>query len=80
MVTVDVPDEFKGKDDTKGEASLRGHLKNGEDEGHGSGAYVPQDVAKDKQLIAAEDILHGTKTVEALKAANTPTEPPKKAN
>ena len=92
MVSVDVPDEFKGKDDTKGEASLRGHLKNGDEEGHGSGAYVPQDVTKDKQLIAAEDILHGTKTIESLKAASatnapstantaaTPSEPPKNAN
>ena len=28
----DVPDDLKGKDDTKGEASLKGHLKNGDDE------------------------------------------------
>src|SRR5208337_1025280 len=53
----DVPDELKGKDDTKGEASLKGHLKNGEDEKTGSQAYVPPDEKKDKQLIAAEDIL-----------------------
>jgi carboxyl-terminal processing protease len=55
----DVPDELKGKDDTKGEASLKGHLKNGEDEKSGSQAYVPPDPLKDKQLIAAMDILHG---------------------
>jgi carboxyl-terminal processing protease len=55
----DVPDELKGKDDTKGEASLKGHLKNGEDEKSGSQAYVPPDAKKDKQLIAAVEILHG---------------------
>ena len=32
IVLEDVPDELKGKDDTKGEASLKGHLKNGDDE------------------------------------------------
>ena len=89
VVLNDVPDEFKGKDDTKGEASLKGHLKNGEDEGHGSQAYVPQDPTKDKQLLAADDILHGNKTSvmidnkEQVKATNngiTGAEPPKKTN
>ena len=56
-VLQDVPDDLKGKDDTKGEASLRGHLKNGEDEKGGSQAFVPPDAKNDKQLIAAEDIL-----------------------
>jgi carboxyl-terminal processing protease len=69
-VLEDVPDELMGKDDTKGEASLKGHLKNGDDEKTGSQSYVPPDVAKDKQLIAAVDLLHGVK-----KAAATPTEP-----
>lgn len=55
----DVPDELKGKDDTKGEASLKGHLKNGDDEKTGSQAYVPADAKKDKQLAAAMDVLHG---------------------
>jgi carboxyl-terminal processing protease len=63
IVLEDVPDELKGKDDTKGEASLRGHLKNGEDEKGGSQAYVPPNEKDDKQLAAAEDILRGvTKT------------------
>ena len=57
QVLQDVPDELKGKDDTKGEASLKGHLKNGEDEKTGSQAYVPKDVKDDKQLIAAFDML-----------------------
>ena len=63
----DVPDELKGKDSTKGEASLRGHLKNGDDEGSGSQAYVPTDRAKDKQLAAARDLLEGKVTVDELK-------------
>ena len=41
VILEDVPDELKGKDDTKGEASLKGHLKNGDDEKTGSQAYVP---------------------------------------
>ena len=57
-VLQEVPDELKGADETKGEASLRGHLKNSDkDEKGGSSAYVPPDPAKDKQLIAAFDSL-----------------------
>jgi len=70
-VLQDVPDELKGKDETKGEAGLRGHLQNGAetDERGGSSAYVPPDPAKDKQLIAAYEFLHG----ERKGAANTAT-------
>ncbi len=50
IVLQDVPPELKGKDETEGEASLKGHLKNGTDEKHGSQAYVPPDPKKDKQL------------------------------
>ena len=67
QVLEDVPDELKGKDDTKGEASLKGHLKNGDDEKTGSQAYVPPNEKDDKQLIVAEDLLHGVN-----KASNTP--------
>ena len=57
-VLQDVPDELKGKDETMGEASLRGHLKNADKgEKGGSSAYVPPDPAKDKQLIAAFEYL-----------------------
>src|SRR5215210_8089860 len=57
-VLQDVPDELKGKDETKGEAGLRGHLKNSDkDEKGGSSAYVPPDPAKDKQLNTAFDYL-----------------------
>jgi carboxyl-terminal processing protease len=62
QILQDVPDELKGKDDTKGEASLRGHLKNGEEEKSGSQAYVPPDPKNDKQLKAAFEMLRGTYT------------------
>ncbi len=60
QILQDVPDELKGKDDTKGEAALKGHLKNGEEEKSGSQAYVPPDPKNDKQLKAALDMLRGT--------------------
>jgi carboxyl-terminal processing protease len=70
-VVQDVPDELKGKDETKGEAGLRGHLKNGgdKDERGGSSAYVPPDPTKDKQLGAAYDFLRGVRKGAA--ATNT---------
>ena len=68
-ILEDVPDDLKGKDDTKGEASLKGHLKNGDDEKQGSQAYVPTDTAKDKQLIAAMNILHGIKVSSTAETA-----------
>ncbi len=77
QVLEDVPDDLKGKDDTKGEASLKGHLKNGDDEGHGSQAYVPADESKDKALHAALDLLRGVKTVEALKTEMAKADAPK---
>ncbi len=78
VVLQDVPDELKGKDETKGESSLKGHLKNGEDEKGGSQAYVPPDAAKDKQLLAAADILRGVK--KASNAAEPAKTPEKAAN
>ncbi len=70
QILQEVPDELKGRDSTKGEAALRGHLKNGEDERGGSQAYVPPDVTKDKQLIAAADLLRGKKTAAQLVESN----------
>lgn len=61
-----MPDDLKDKVDSKGEASLKGHLKNGEDEKTGSQVYVPPDSKNDKQLIAAEDLLRGV-----TRASNT---------
>ncbi len=78
-VLQDVPDELKARTDTKGEASLRGHLKNDGDEKTGSQSYVPPDVKDDKALKTAADLLHGIKATAtgptsgdkpATKAAN----------
>jgi carboxyl-terminal processing protease len=77
LVIEDTPADIKGKDETKGEASLKGHLKNGTlAEQHGSGAYVPADPAKDNQLIAAEDLLRGIKRADNADKAPAPTTPP----
>jgi carboxyl-terminal processing protease len=62
-VLQDVPAEIQAKSDTstKGEASLRGHLKGDTGkEQTGSQAYVPPDPKNDKALIMAEDLLRGT--------------------
>jgi carboxyl-terminal processing protease len=76
QILEDVPADLKGKDDTKGEASLKGHLMNGAatDEKQGSQAYVPPDAKDDKQLIAALNLLRGN-----TKASNTTVDPAKPA-
>jgi carboxyl-terminal processing protease len=64
-VLQDVPDDLKSRTDTKGEASLRGHLKgDAGKEQTGSQSYVPPDAKNDKALKMADDLLHGVK-VEA---------------
>ncbi|GAB4069109.1 S41 family peptidase [Ancylobacter sonchi] len=61
----DVPQEVKekaeaaGVETTRGEASLKGHLKNGDDEKTGSPAYVPPDPKDDTQLKLAIDLMKG---------------------
>jgi carboxyl-terminal processing protease len=64
----DLPDELKGKIETLGESSLRGHLKNGdkEEEQAGSPAYVPPDPKDDKQLALALDLLRGVQRNSAF--------------
>jgi len=79
-VLQDVPDDLKGKDDTKGEASLKGHLKNGDDEKGGSQAFVPPDPKNDKQLLAAEDILRGVNKAMNKVTAVPGNEPAKVPN
>jgi carboxyl-terminal processing protease len=66
-VLQDVPDELKSRTDTRGEASLRGHLKSDGDEKTGSQSYVPPDAKDDKALKMADDLLHGIKS-----SASTP--------
>jgi carboxyl-terminal processing protease len=58
-VLQDVPDDMKGRSDTKGEASMRGHLSAEGAEQTGSQAYVPPDEKNDKALAAAYDLLRG---------------------
>ena len=79
QVLEDVPDDLKGKDTIEGEASLKGHLLNGDHEEHGSQAYVPPDPKDDKQLIAAMEILHG-KTPAEVSAGFAPKPEPAKPN
>jgi len=62
-VLQDLPDDIKAKTDTstKGEASLRGHLKGDEGkEQTGSQSYIPPDEKNDKALKMAQDLLRGT--------------------
>jgi carboxyl-terminal processing protease len=68
-VLQDVPDELKSRTDTKGEASLRGHLKNDGDEKTGSQSYVPPDAKDDKALKMADDLLHGIKSSSSANPA-----------
>jgi carboxyl-terminal processing protease len=68
-VLQDLPDDIKAKTDTstKGEASLRGHLKGDEGkEQTGSQSYVPPDPKNDKALIMAEELLRGTQVNSAF--------------
>jgi carboxyl-terminal processing protease len=70
-----IPDDLKSKDETKGEASLRGHLSNDKGEDlSASQAYVASDPTKDTQLIAALDLLRGktiTKTEPEIDRVRT---------
>ena len=63
VVEQKLPEELKGKKiETRGEASLRGHLKNeGVKEESGSSAYVPKDAKDDTQLIYALNMVRGIK-------------------
>jgi carboxyl-terminal processing protease len=65
-VEQDIPEELKGKDETKGEAGLRGHLRSQDNEEKGgSSAYIPPNQKDDKQLNYAMDLLRGVKVNQA---------------
>ena len=70
-VLQDVPDELKGRTDTKGEASLPGHLAAEGAENSGSQSYVPPDEKNDKALKVALDRLHGNTIVADVGTART---------
>ena len=61
-VLQEVPDNMKAQIDTKGEASLRGHLKAEGAEQTGSQSYVPPNESDDKAIKMALDLLRGTAT------------------
>jgi carboxyl-terminal processing protease len=58
-VLQEVPEELKARTDTRGESSLRGHLKGDGQEETGSQAYVPPDPKNDKALNTAADLIRG---------------------
>ena len=63
-----LPDELLGRDVSRGESDLRGHIKGAEEDekGSGSAAYVPPDPKDDIQLVYAMDLLRGKKTDPAF--------------
>ena len=65
-VLQDVPNDLKGETDSKGEASLPGHLSATGREESGSQSYVPPDEKNDKALQQAIDLLRGTATNAAF--------------
>jgi carboxyl-terminal processing protease len=65
-VLQDVPDDLKSRTDSKGEASLRGHLKADGTEETGSQSYVPPDEKDDAALKTALNLLRGTTTNAAF--------------
>ena len=67
-VLQDVPEELKARTDTKGESSLRGHLKAEGEEKTGSQSYIPPDPKDDKALHMALDLMRGV--------ASNPAYPP----
>src|SRR6516225_4369329 len=78
-VLQDVPEEVQARaavTETKGESSLRGHLKAEGDEQGGSQSYVPPEAKDDKALGMALELIRGTKTNAAFppnpKSANLP--------
>ncbi|MBU2583013.1 MAG: PDZ domain-containing protein [Alphaproteobacteria bacterium] len=72
LIEQELPDELKDKTPPKprGEASLRGHLKNKdvEEEESGSSAYVPKEPEKDTQLQFALNFVRGKVTAPPPKA------------
>jgi carboxyl-terminal processing protease len=68
-VLQDLPDDIKANTDTstKGEASLRGHLKSDAGkEQTGSQSYIPPDEKNDKALTLAKELLRGTQVNSAF--------------
>jgi carboxyl-terminal processing protease len=62
----DVPDEVKSRTETRGESSLRGHLKAEGEEQAGSQSYVPPEAKDDKALNMALELMRGVKSNPAF--------------
>lgn len=81
VVEEELPEELKGAaakgPQNRGEASLRGHLKNEDGESSGSVAYVPKEKEKDTQLIYALNYLRGN--IVEQKKVEVPAAPENKA-
>lgn len=84
-ITVDqpLPPELSGRDVSRGESELRGHIKgaNEDDKGSGSPAYIPPEAKDDLQLQQALKLLRGEVKDPAFpppEAATLKTEAPKK--
>src|SRR5262249_29734860 len=59
-VLQEVPEEMKARStETKGESSLRGHLRAEGDEQGGSQSYIPPESKDDTALNAAMELLRG---------------------
>ena len=58
-ILQEVPDDLKARSETKGEASMRGHLSAEGAEQTGSQSYVPPSEKDDKALGAAYNLLRG---------------------
>jgi carboxyl-terminal processing protease len=63
-----LPEDLQGRDVTRGESDLKGHIKGADesDVGSGSAAYVPPDPKDDVQLAYALDLLRGIKSDPAF--------------
>ncbi|PBC06322.1 peptidase S41 [Mesorhizobium sp. WSM3860] len=63
-----LPADLQGRDLTRGESDLKGHIKGADESstGSGSAAYVPPEPKDDLQLIYAEQLLRGQKTDPAF--------------
>jgi carboxyl-terminal processing protease len=83
IVDQPLPPELSGRDVSRGESELRGHIKgaNEDDKGSGSPAYIPPEAKDDLQLQQALKLLRGEVKDPAFpppEAAIVKTEAPKK--
>ena len=63
-----LPDELLGRDVSRGESELKGHIQGSDEDENGSGsaAYVPPDPKDDVQLNFAYDLLRGVRSDPAF--------------